>query len=62
MLHIYTVIIHDDRFGTQEVARAFTQLADAESFVAQCKRVELSPAYSYTVETVQLDGDPLEPY
>jgi hypothetical protein len=62
MLHIYTVIIHDDRFGTQEVARAFTQLEDAKSFIAQCKLVEPSSAYSYVIETVQLDGYPLEPY
>ena len=62
MLHIHTVIIHDDRFGTQEVARAFTQLEDAKTFVEMCKRVETSPAYSYTIEMIKLDGSPLEPY
>lgn len=62
MLYIHTVIIHDDRLGVQEVARAFTNRADAIAFIEDCKRVELSADYSYSITEIQLDGDPLGGY
>tara|TARA_R110000772_G_C13034434_1_gene412141 strand:- start:147 stop:338 length:192 start_codon:yes stop_codon:yes gene_type:complete len=60
--YIYTVLIKDARTETFEVARSFTQRADADTFIAECERVETSGNYDYGIEYVQLDGDPLEGY
>ena len=60
--YIYTVLIKDARTETVEVARSFTQRADADAFIAECERVDISCHYGYLIEYVQLDGDPLEGY
>ena len=60
--YIYTVLIKDARTETVEVARSFTQRADADTFIAECERVETSGNYGYEIESVELDGDPLSGY
>jgi hypothetical protein len=60
--YIYTVLIKDARTETVEVARSFSQRTDADTFIAECERVETSGNYGYKIEHVQLDGDPLEGY
>jgi hypothetical protein len=60
--YIYTVLIKDARTETVEVARSFTLRSDADAFIAECERVDISCHYGYLIEYVQLDGDPLEGY
>jgi hypothetical protein len=60
--YIYVVLIKDARTGTVEVARSFTQSADADAFIEECMTVETSGNFGYKIEHVQLDGDPLEGY
>ena len=57
MKHIYIVQITDTRFDTVESARAFTLYADAQAFIESCKEVEHSPAYTYAIDSIELDGD-----
>lgn len=60
--YINVVLIKDARTETVEVARAFTNRADAEAFIAECERVETSENYGYKIDQVKFDGDPMSGY
>lgn len=60
--YINVVLIKDLRTETVEVARAFTDRADAQAFIEECERVETSGNYGYKIEQIKMDGDPLDSY
>jgi hypothetical protein len=58
MSYVYAVLIWNERNGESEVARVFTQRADAETFIATCREVETHDWFHYRIDKIELDGDP----
>jgi len=45
-----------------DIARAFTDLDDANAFIEDCKKHEPSTRFTYEIQQLELDGDPLTGY
>lgn len=41
-----------------DIARVFTNEADADTFIATCKKEDPHPRWEYEKHYVELDGDP----
>lgn len=60
MTYIHVVITTDLQFESRETVRAFTKIEDATIFISECKRVESNNNYRYEIDSIKLDGNPLE--
>jgi hypothetical protein len=53
---VYVVTVASTQWS--QVARVFTNKADADTFIATCKEVDPHPKWEYETHYVELDGDP----
>ena len=61
MKYVYAVtitLVGDARVENLQGVRAFTQRADAETFIATCREVDDRDCWVYTIHQMDLDGDP----
>ncbi len=64
MKHCYAVTfkrVSDDLWWCKTLRHSFTTREDAETFIRECKKINnLIGEYQYSLESMGLDGDPLD--
>jgi len=62
MKFAYIVQIHNALYNTKESARVFTLWDDAQTFIETCKEVDSRSIFTYSIDKIELDGDPKGTY